>query len=136
LKADRTFLDLHRELVEVEDQIQYARRYYNGAARNYNICVESFPGNLVARLFRFRPAEFFQVFQEQALHLTASERIEQLMRQVLKFLAEMREKKDPACEELEPDFVITRRKRIDVAEIQRQGAPLVRDQRQRFAGKG
>jgi len=61
LKADRRYHDLQRQLVEVEDQIQMARRYYNGAVREYNICVESFPGNLVARLFGFGREEFFQV---------------------------------------------------------------------------
>jgi LemA protein len=48
-------------LVDVEDQIQFARRYYNGTVRNYNICAESFPGNLVARSFGFGPREFFEI---------------------------------------------------------------------------
>lgn len=61
LKADRSFLDLHHQLVEVEDQIQYARRYYNGTVRDYNTRVESFPGNLAAGLFGFRPAGFFEL---------------------------------------------------------------------------
>ena len=49
------------QLAEIEDQLQYARRYYNGATRNYNIRVETFPSNLVARLFSFPLGEFFQV---------------------------------------------------------------------------
>ena len=61
LKADVNYLELQRQLVEVEDQLQYARRYYNGTVRNYNIRVESFPGNLVAGVFEFVPAEFFQI---------------------------------------------------------------------------
>ena len=61
LKADETFLSLHHELIEVEDQIQYARRYYNGTVRDYNIRAESFPNNIVARLFAFAGAEFFQL---------------------------------------------------------------------------
>ncbi|OPX24378.1 MAG: hypothetical protein B1H04_02215 [Planctomycetales bacterium 4484_123] len=61
LKADRQFLRLAEQLSEIEDQLQMARRYYNGAVRNYNIRVESFPSNLVARLFGFGRAEFFQV---------------------------------------------------------------------------
>lgn len=66
LKASENFLNLQQRLVEIEDKIQMARRYYNGAARNYNIRVESFPSNIAAGAFRFRPAEFFQV--ETATH--------------------------------------------------------------------
>jgi LemA protein len=61
LKADRNYLTLQKQLADIEDQIQMARRYYNGAVRNYNIRVESFPSNLVARLFGFRLAEFFEI---------------------------------------------------------------------------
>jgi len=61
LKASTNYLDLQGRLTQIEDQIQMARRYYNGAARDYNISVESFPSNLVARLFRFQQAEFFQI---------------------------------------------------------------------------
>ncbi|HVS15512.1 MAG TPA: LemA family protein [Thermoanaerobaculia bacterium] len=61
LKADRGFLELQRELVEVEEQLQLARRYYNGAVRDYAILRESFPSNLVARVFSFEPSEFFEV---------------------------------------------------------------------------
>ncbi|MCD6304152.1 MAG: LemA family protein, partial [Planctomycetes bacterium] len=61
LKADRNYRLLMEQLAEIEDQIQYARRYYNGAVRDYNIRVESFPSNLVARLTGFPLAEFFQV---------------------------------------------------------------------------
>lgn len=59
LKADQSFLDLQKNLTDVENHIQYARRYYNGAVRNLNIRVDSFPDMLIARLFRFIPAEFF-----------------------------------------------------------------------------
>ena len=61
LKADRQFLRLAEQLSAIEDQLQMARRYYNGAVRNYNIRVESFPSNLVAGLFGFKRAEFFQI---------------------------------------------------------------------------
>ena len=61
LKADSNFLQLQRDLVDIEDQLQYARRYYNGAVRIYNTRIESFPDLLVARPFAFRPAEFFAV---------------------------------------------------------------------------
>jgi len=61
LKASRNFLELQKELTDIEDQIQMARRYYNGTVRNLNIAVESFPGIIVARLFRFVQAEFFAI---------------------------------------------------------------------------
>jgi LemA protein len=61
LKASEGFRQLHRSLVDIENDLQFARRYYNGAVRNNNILVESFPSNLIARLFGFRPAEFFEI---------------------------------------------------------------------------
>jgi LemA protein len=61
LKANVNFLDLQNQLTEVEDQLQYARRYYNGTVRNYNIRVESFPSNIVANIFDFKPEEFFEI---------------------------------------------------------------------------
>jgi len=61
LKADGNFLQLQRDLVETEDFLQYARRYYNGAVRIYNTRIESFPDMVPARMFAFRPAEFFAV---------------------------------------------------------------------------
>ena len=61
LKAGRNFLDLQKNLASVEDDNQMARRYYNGAAREFNTSVESFPSNLVAGVFRFRQAEFFEI---------------------------------------------------------------------------
>ena len=61
LKADTSFLQLSAQLVEVENAIQYSRRYFNGAVRNLNILVESFPSNLVATLFDFPTKEFFEV---------------------------------------------------------------------------
>lgn len=61
LKADASFLELQENLVEIEDQIQFARRYYNGTVRNLNIKVQSFPSNVFANLFSFSSAEFFEV---------------------------------------------------------------------------
>ena len=61
LKANENFLDLQNQLVEIEDQIQYARRYYNGTVRRYNIRVESFPANLIAGIFNFKQKEYFEI---------------------------------------------------------------------------
>jgi len=61
LKASEGFQQLHSSLVEIEDHLQYARRYYNGAVRDNNNLVEGFPSNIVAGVFRFTPAEFFEI---------------------------------------------------------------------------
>jgi len=61
LKANQNFLDLQNELSEIEDQIQLARRYYNGTVRNYNILVESFPSLLIAKALGFAGADFFRI---------------------------------------------------------------------------
>ena len=61
LKANENFLDLQNQLTEIEDQIQLSRRYYNGTVRNYNIRVESFPNNIVAGIFKFKPEDFFEI---------------------------------------------------------------------------
>jgi len=61
LKANQNFLELQNQLVDIEDQIQFARRYFNGAVRNYNIRVESFPSNLIASIFHFEQDSFFEI---------------------------------------------------------------------------
>ena len=61
LKANQNFLELQKSLADLEDQIQMARRYYNGTVRELNILVESFPSNLVAGTFNFTQAEFFEL---------------------------------------------------------------------------
>ncbi|MCC6890297.1 MAG: LemA family protein [Hyphomicrobiales bacterium] len=61
LKANENFLKLQQQLAEIEDHIQMARRYYNGAVRNLNISVQSFPDVIVARVLRFREAPFFEL---------------------------------------------------------------------------
>ena len=61
LKADKNFLDLQDELANVEDQIQMARRYYNGTVRNLNISIQSFPDVLLARALGFNEEPFFEL---------------------------------------------------------------------------
>ncbi|MGB5850269.1 MAG: LemA family protein [Ignavibacteriaceae bacterium] len=61
LKANVNFLDLQSQLTDIEDQLQYSRRYYNGTVRNYNVRVESFPGKIIAGLFGFKPEDFFEI---------------------------------------------------------------------------
>ena len=61
LKADQNFLQLQSELTEVENHIQYARRFYNGSVRNLNTRIDSFPDLLLARVFKFIPKPFFEL---------------------------------------------------------------------------
>jgi LemA protein len=61
LKADQHFLKLQQELINTENRIQAARRFYNGNVRDYRNKCESFPSNLVAGMFNFQPEEFFSV---------------------------------------------------------------------------
>ncbi len=61
LKASEPFLKLQEELATTEDRIQRARRFYNANVRELNTRVEVFPSNLVAAMFGFAAAEFFEV---------------------------------------------------------------------------
>jgi LemA protein len=61
LKASQRFLDLQNALVDLEDDIQNARRYYNAVVRDFNTRVQSVPDLLVARLFAFRERPFFEL---------------------------------------------------------------------------
>ncbi len=61
LKAAENFRQLTAQLVAIEDDLQFARRYYNGTVRDFRNLAESFPSNLVASAFQFQPREFFEV---------------------------------------------------------------------------
>jgi len=61
LKASANFLELQQQLSQLETELQMARRYYNGAVRNQNVLVQSFPSNLIAGLFGFRQREYFEI---------------------------------------------------------------------------
>ena len=61
LRADQAFATLRRELVQSEEDVAAARRYYNGRVRRYQDRIGTFPSNLVAGALRFAPAEYFQV---------------------------------------------------------------------------
>jgi LemA protein len=61
LKANQNFLALQGQIAELEDQLQMARRYYNGAVRDFNISIQSFPDVLIARATGFREQPFFQI---------------------------------------------------------------------------
>ncbi|MBS0457702.1 MAG: LemA family protein [Proteobacteria bacterium] len=59
LKANQNFAQLQADLVKVEDHLQYARRFYDGAVRDLNDGIQKFPDSLIAGAFGFAPAEFF-----------------------------------------------------------------------------
>ncbi|MDR3475319.1 MAG: LemA family protein [Devosia sp.] len=61
LKANTTFLEFQAALQKIEDELQLARRYYNGTARNLNVAVQSFPSSIVASLFHFTTAQYFEI---------------------------------------------------------------------------
>ncbi|MBB3383064.1 MULTISPECIES: LemA family protein [Rhizobium] len=64
LKANTNFLELQRSLEGVEGEIQMSRRYYNGAARDLNVKVETFPNNLIAGPFGFTKKAYFEISNE------------------------------------------------------------------------
>jgi len=64
LKASQNFLELQRELSDTENKIQAARRFYNANVRDLNIKIESFPANMIASQFGFKPMELFEVSNE------------------------------------------------------------------------
>jgi len=61
LKANTNFIVLQQELSSMEDDIEMARRYYNGVVKEYNIATETFPSNLIANFFKFTRFDFFEV---------------------------------------------------------------------------
>jgi len=61
LKANANFMQLQSQLKELEDNIEYARRYYNAVVRDFNILIQSFPSNIIAGLFNFKQEEFFEL---------------------------------------------------------------------------
>jgi LemA protein len=65
LKANENFLELQRELSDTENKIQASRRFYNGNVRDFNIKQEQFPTNLIASVFGFKKAEFFEIEGEE-----------------------------------------------------------------------
>ena len=66
LKASANFLALQDELTNTEDRIAAARRFYNGNVRAYNTRVATFPSNLIASMFSFRPRDFFELRDQAA----------------------------------------------------------------------
>ena len=73
LKANENFMKLQNELVETENYLQVARRYYNGSVRDYNTMTESVPNNIVASMFSFAQRDFFQKSSDDAANVPIAE---------------------------------------------------------------
>jgi LemA protein len=61
LKANQNFVELQKELSNIEEQIQLSRRYYNAVVRDLNTKIESVPSNVVANMFGFAKKEYFEL---------------------------------------------------------------------------
>ncbi len=61
LKANANFLELQEELSDTENKIQAARRFYNGNVRDFNTAIQTFPGNMMANMFKFKAMDLFQL---------------------------------------------------------------------------
>jgi LemA protein len=61
LRAVESFTQLQASLNQIEEAVQSARRYYNAVVRDLNTTIASFPSNLIANYFQFRPREFFEI---------------------------------------------------------------------------
>jgi len=59
LRAVESFTQLQEQLTATEDKVEFARRYYNGSARDYNTTLQTFPRTLIAGMFGFKPVDFF-----------------------------------------------------------------------------
>ena len=61
LKANENFLDLHKRIVKAEEEIAFARRYYNGSVRQYNDKCQMFPYNIIANIFGFKAKKMYEI---------------------------------------------------------------------------
>ena len=64
LKANQNFMQLQEQLGIIETDIEKSRRYYNGAVRQKNIAIDTFPSNMVANMFNFSKSPFFELESE------------------------------------------------------------------------
>lgn len=65
LKANSNFLKLQEELANTENKISYSRQLFNSTTANYNTKLETFPSNLIGKLFSFKPSEFIETSEEE-----------------------------------------------------------------------
>ncbi len=65
LKANENFKDLQAQLAQTEDKIAYSRQFYNDTVLMYNNKCQMFPSNIIASLFKFKEAEFFEIAESE-----------------------------------------------------------------------
>ncbi len=65
LKANQTFLELEQELTDTENKIQASRRFYNSTVLSLNTKIETFPSNLVAKVFNFQKEQYFELDEQE-----------------------------------------------------------------------
>ncbi len=72
LKANQNFLELQRELSDIEEKIAYARQFYNSNVLSYNTKTATFPSVIFAGMFGFKPEEFFEAEEEERQDIKVS----------------------------------------------------------------
>lgn len=72
LRANQNFLELQEELTNTEDEIASARRIYNSNVRDYNTAIETFPNNLIAKIFGFKKEDFFSATKAEKKNVKMS----------------------------------------------------------------
>ena len=72
LKANQNFVDLSRQLVKVEDDIENSRKYYNGTVKNYNLKVLTIPTNIIASMFGFKEEKMFEAVDAERENVKVS----------------------------------------------------------------
>lgn len=65
LRANENFLELQRELTDTENKIQASRRFFNTNVRDLNIAIDTFPSNIIAKVFKFVKKEFFELSESE-----------------------------------------------------------------------
>ena len=65
LKASENFLNLSKQLVSIENDIENSRKYYNGTVKNYNIAILQFPNNIIASMFGFKEEKMFEASEDE-----------------------------------------------------------------------
>ena len=65
LKANESYVELQKELVDTEDKVQASRRFYNGGVRDLTTKIQTFPSNIVAAMFSFKVREFFNLGEDE-----------------------------------------------------------------------
>ncbi|MAZ47567.1 MAG: hypothetical protein CME65_03325 [Halobacteriovoraceae bacterium] len=73
LKANDSFYQLHLSLIDIEDDVTDARRYFNAVVRDYNNLVESFPTNLIGKIFGFETIEYLETQHSKPIEVNLSE---------------------------------------------------------------